>query len=250
MRIIGVLNHKGGTGKTTTVVNLAAGLALRGAYVLCIDLDMQGSLATSLGVEYGNTLAHLLQGDASLQSCIYPARKNLDIIPSDAHLLQAEGALWRMGDECAARKLFGEKLQEITGYDFVILDYSPSASLLGQSGLIFSRELIVPVSMDYMALMGTRQVIGTLKEIGRLPEHRLELSLVVPTFYYGRLRKDREVMQTLRKYFNGKVANPIRANVKLAEAPGHHKSIYEYAPHSSGASDYAQLVEKVANYGN
>ncbi len=249
MRIIGVLNHKGGTGKTTTVVNLAGGLALRGAKVLAIDLDAQGSLATSLGVNFVTTLAHLMLDEAPLPTCIYPARDNLDIIPSDKSLMNVEGLLWRMNDCQAARQLLSEKLHGLAGYDFVILDYSPSASLLGQSGLLFSHELVVPVSMDYMALMGTRQVIETLKEIGRIPRHNLRLSLVVPTFYYGRLRKDRQVLNTLQKYFNGTVAKPIRANVKLAEAPGHHKTVFEYAPRSAGAKDYAQLVERIANDG-
>ena len=246
MRILGVLNHKGGTGKTTTVVNLAAGLALRGSRVLAIDLDAQGSLATNLGVEYTRTLTDLLLDNASLSACIQPARENLDIIPSDNGLMQAEGALWRMNDHDASLRLLGKKLNELDGYDFIILDYSPSVSLMGQNGLLYSRELIIPVSMDYLALMGLRQVLGTLS---RIQGRRLQLTLVVPTFFYGRLRKDREVFNTLKHYFNGQVAHPIRSNVKLAEAPGHHKTIYEYAPRSSGAKDYGQLVERVANYG-
>ena len=249
MRILGILNHKGGTGKTTTAVNLAAGLALRGSRVLAIDLDAQGSLATNLGVAYRHTLADLLLGRADLAACIQPARKNLDVIASDYTLLEAEGALWRMDDRDASRRLLRSKMNELDGYDFVILDHSPSISLMGQNGLLYCRELIVPVSMDYLAMVGTRQVMNTLKEIGRIPNHQLRLTAVAPTFYYGRLRKDREVLNTLKRYFNGRVTRPIRANVKLAEAPGHHKTIYEYAPRSSGAQDYAQLVERIANYG-
>ncbi len=249
MRILGVLNHKGGTGKTTTVVNLASGLAMRGARVLIIDLDAQGSVATSLGISYTSGLPQLMLGAARLENCIYPARDNLDIIPSDRKLMEVEGMLWQMNDRTAARQFLSQTMEPLSGYDYVVIDYSPSASLLGQSGLLFSDELLVPVSMDYMALMGTRQVIETLKEIGRIPDHHLRLSLIVPTFYYGRLRKDREVLTALHRYFSGKVADPIRSNVKVAEAPGHHQTIYEYAPRSIGAKDYAQLVERIADDG-
>jgi chromosome partitioning protein len=248
-RIIGVLNYKGGTGKTTTVVNLAAGLAMRGARVLCIDLDAQGSLATYLGVRYTHSLTHLLQGQVEPQACIVRGRDNLDLIASDSSLLQAEGELWRMDDNRFARQVLPGKMQSIDGYDYVFLDYPPSVSLLSEGSLLYVQEIIVPVSMSYLALVGTRQVIQALKTIGQTHEHRVLLSLIVPTFYYARLRKDRDVMETLHRYFAGKVAEPIRANVKLAEAPSHQMSIYEYAPRSSGAIDYARLVERVVSDG-
>ena len=247
-RIIGVLNYKGGTGKTTTVVNLGAGLALRGARVLCIDLDAQGSLATHLGVHYTHSLTHLLLKQADPQTCIVQARENLDLIASDASLLRAEGALWRMGDSQKARQVLASKLRGLEDdYDYSILDFSPSATLLSESGLLYVRELIVPVAMDYLALIGIRQVIETLRTIHRIPGHRVRFYLIVPTLYSARLRKDREIMRILRRYFAGKVADPIRVSVKLSEAPSHQKSIYEYAPRSSGAVDYAHLVERVVS---
>ncbi len=249
MRILGVLNHKGGTGKTTTAVNLAAGFALRGSRVLLVDLDAQGSVAAALGVTYTYTVTDLLLGNAELTACISPARENLDIIASDRSLIEAEGALWRMNNHDASRLQLRKKMRGLKGYEYVILDYSPSISLMGQNGLLYSHELLVPVSMDYLALMGTRQVISTLKEIGRIQNHQLRLTAVIPTFYYGRLRKDREVLDTLKRYFKKEVTNPIRANVKIAEAPGHRMTIYEYAPNSNGAKDYKQLVERVADYG-
>ncbi len=248
-RIIGVLNYKGGTGKTTTVVNLAVGLALRGARVLCVDMDAQGSLATYFGAHYSHSLANLLLEQAAPQACITPLRDNLDLIASDASLLQAEGILWRMNDHHLARQMLVNKMNALDGYDYIILDYSPSVSLLSESSLLYIRELIVPVAMNYMALVGARQVIQTLKTVGRIPGHRVQLSMIVPTFYYARLRKDREIIETLQRYFAGKVANPIRANVKLSEAPSYQMSIYEYASRSYGAIDYARLVERVVSNG-
>jgi chromosome partitioning protein len=248
-RIIGILNYKGGTGKTTTVVNLAAGLALRGERVLCVDLDAQGSLATYMGVRYAHSLADLLTGQAGLQDCIVPVRERFDLIASDRSLLQAEGQLWRLNDDRKARSLLAEKMGAVNGYSYVILDYSPSISLVGQGALLYANEIIVPAAMNYLAMIGTRQVIETLKTIGRTPEHTVHLSMIVPTFYAAHLRKDREIMEALNQHFAGFVSDPIRVNVSLAEACSRRASIYEYAPRSAGAVDYAHLVEKVVANG-
>jgi chromosome partitioning protein len=248
-RVIGILNYKGGTGKTTTVVNLAAGLALRGERVLCVDLDAQGSLATYMGVRYNHSLADLLTGQAELKDCIIPVRERFDLIPSDRSLLQAEGQLWRMNNDHKARSVLAEKMSAVDGYSYVILDYSPSISLVGQGALMYANEIIVPAAMNYLAMIGTRQVIETLKTVGRTPEHAVHLSMIVPTFYSSHLRKDREIMEALNQHFAGFVADPIRVNVSLAEASSRRASIYEYAPRSAGAVDYAHLVEKVVNHG-
>ena len=248
-RIIGVLNFKGGTGKTTTVVNLAAGLALRGSRVLCIDLDAQSNLATYLGVQHQYTLKHLLMGQVEPESCIIPARNNLDLIISDENLVQAEGALWRLANRWASRLALSDKMKGINGYDFIFLDHSPSASLVNENGLFFAQQIIIPVSMDFLSLIGVRQVIRMLKAIPNTLGPGVHLALIVPTLFEGRLRKDREIMEILHTHFADKVAKPIRANVSLSEAPGHHMSIYEYAPKSTGAIDYAHLVERVVRNG-
>ncbi|MFQ5616051.1 MAG: ParA family protein [Anaerolineales bacterium] len=246
-RIIGILNYKGGTGKTTTVVNLGAGLALTGKRVLCIDLDAQGSLASYFGKRYSYSMTDLIIGEVLPDRCIIKARENLDFIPSDRTVLQAAGHIWRLNDDLAARRVLPERLYGLTGYDYIIVDYSPSVSLLSEGGLLYVQELIVPVAMNHLSVLGFQQVSKTLKEVGRTPEHRVRLSLIVPTFYYGRLRKDRAIIQVLKRYFPNIIADPIRTNVKLAEAPGRRKTIFEYAPRSYGAVDYAKLVEKVVS---
>jgi len=245
-RRIGVLNYKGGTAKTTTVVNLAAGLALRDKRVLCVDLDAQGSLAMCLGVDYDYSLAHMLLGQAEPRTCVVKARDNFDIIASDHGLLRAKGEMWRMHNERSARQILTDKLCSLEDdYDYVILDFSPSASILSESGLQYIKELIVPVSTSYLSMIGTRQVIETLKGIGRTPGHHVRLYLIVPTLYSGRLRQDREVLGILQRHFADRVTAPIRATVKLSEAPSHHLTIYEYSPRSTGATDYKRLAERV-----
>jgi chromosome partitioning protein len=244
-RIISILNYKGGTGKTTTTVNLGTGLALRGARVLCIDMDPQGSLGTWLGVRHPRSSADVMLGYAAPEQCIVPARENLDLILGSQALVQAEGQLWKLNDERVARRVLYHTMKPVNGYDYILLDCSHSISMLTHNALLYANELIVPVSTDYLAMVGIRQVIDTLKTIGRIPDHQLRLTLALPTMYYGRLRKDRDVLQLLERYFRGKVAAPIRANVKLAEASSHQQSIYEYAPYSHGAIDYTLLVERV-----
>jgi len=248
-RIVGVLNFKGGTGKTTTVVNVAAGLALRDARVLCVDLDPQGGLTTALGVDSTYSLSHLLLGRAELEKCIVQARENLDVLGSDQELSRVEGELWRLNDRQMARRWLGAEMRSAVGYDYILLDFSPAPSLLSESGLAYAQEIIVPVTTDYMSLVGTRQVIDKLRALSDLPGRLPRLSLIVPTFYRSQQRKDREVIEILERHFAGRVAEPIRADVKLSEAPSHGMTIFEYAPGTGGASDYSCLVERIAGDG-
>jgi chromosome partitioning protein len=152
-----------------------------------------------------------------------------------------------MKDDQKARWVLREKMRYVRGYDYILLDHSPSASLVNENGLLYARKIIVPVAMNYLALIGTRQVIQTLMTVGKVSDHNSELMLIVPTFYYSWLRKDREVMEILQRHFADKVAEPIRINVRISEAIGKQRTIYEYAPNSTGAMDYARLVERVAN---
>jgi chromosome partitioning protein len=248
-RIIGVLNFKGGTGKTTTVVNLAAGLALRGRRVLGVDLDPQGSLTTSLGTEYSRSLYDLLTGQATVAECIVNVRDHLELLPSDSSLAQAEGTLWRMDDPRQRRTILAQKMQGVKSYDYILIDCSPSINLLNENAVHYVREVFVPVSMEYLALLGTKQVMTMLKTISQTQEYRTTLSLIIPTFYYSGHRKSKEVLEILKRHFAGQVTLPIRANVRLSEAASHRLTIYEYDPRSYGAADYAQLVERVVNYG-
>lgn len=244
-RRIAILNQKGGTGKTTTAVNLAAGLAERGLEVLLTDTDAQGNVGASLGIRGDKSLYHVLVEGADPTAVAVPVRKGLDVITSDATLAAAEIWLARQDPEVRARVL--QQRMNLIGvtrkYAFVILDCGPSLNLLNQNALTYADEVIIPVTCDYLALVGVKQILKTIKDIERHLSHSVRITAVLPTFYDGRTRLAREAYQTLKQHFKHKCLEPIRQNTRLAEAPANRKTIFEYAPDSHGAQDYARLVE-------
>ena len=130
-------------------------------------------------------------------------------------------------------------------YDYVIIDCGPSLNLLNQNALSYVDEVIIPVTCDYLALVGVKQVLRTIKDVERHLGHAVRISAVLPTFYDGRTRLAREVLETLQGHFKHKCLEPIRLNTRLAEAPSHKKTIFEYAPISHGAADYNRVVDWV-----
>lgn len=246
-RRIAILNQKGGTGKTTTAVNLAAGLAERQNEVLLIDTDAQGNVGVSLGVAGERSLYHVLVDAAEPAEVAVPVRKHLDVITSDATLAAAEIWLARQNTDQRSRILTKRlNLMAISRrYDYVIIDCGPSLNLLNQNALSYADEVIIPVTCDYLALVGVKQVLRTIKDVERHLGHAVRISAVLPTFYDGRTRLAREVLETLQGHFKHKCLEPIRLNTRLAEAPSHKKTIFEYAPVSHGASDYNRVCDWV-----
>lgn len=243
MRKIAIINQKGGTGKSTSALNLAAGLAHKGKKVLLIDMDPQGNIATWFDVAPKKTLYHvLLEEGTPASDCVINVRPNLDILPSTKTAAQAEIILTGMPSR---ERVLSRKLAALKGYDFVLLDCAPSLNLLNQNAVTYANEAVIPVSMDYLALVGVKQILENLKMIREILDHKIEVSLVVPTFYDRRNRKSREILDTLESHFDGKVARPIRVNVRLAEAASHHQTIYEYDPSSHGARDYEELTDRL-----
>jgi chromosome partitioning protein len=246
-RRIAILNQKGGTGKTTTAVNLAAGLAERENQVLLIDTDAQGNVGVSLGVAGEKSLYHVLVESADPTEVAVPVRQHLDVITSDATLAAAEIWLARQNTDQRSRILTKRlNLMAISRrYDYVIVDCGPSLNLLNQNALSYCDEVIVPVTCDYLALVGVKQVLRTIKDVERHLGHAVRVSAVLPTFYDGRTRLAREVLETLQGHFKHKCLEPIRLNTRLAEAPSHKKTIFEYAPISHGAADYNRVCDWV-----
>jgi chromosome partitioning protein len=246
-RRIAILNQKGGTGKTTTAVNLAAGLAERENDVLLIDTDAQGNVGVSLGVAGEKSLYHVLVEGADPTDSSVPVRQHLDVITSDSTLAAAEIWLARQNPDQRSRFLTKRlNLMQVTRrYDYVMIDCGPSLNLLNQNALSYADEVIIPVTCDYLALVGVKQVLRTIKDVERHLGHAVRVSAVLPTFYDGRTRLAREVLETLQGHFKHKCLEPIRLNTRLAEAPSHRKTIYEYAPLSHGAADYNRVVDWV-----
>lgn len=240
---IAVLNQKGGTGKTTTTVNVAAGLAEAGHRVLVIDVDSQGHVGVSLGKTGTQTLYHLLVEEKPLESCVVQARPNLDIIVGNETLASAEIVLARMNEE--RDRMLRNRLADVQGYDFILLDCGPSLSILNMNALTFADHLIVPVSCDYLSLVGVKQVLKTLKNVNQVLMHPVSILGILPTFYDMRNNISDESVRTLKGHFHDKVLPPIRVNTRLKEAPQHQQTIFEYSPDSRGATDYRRLVEWV-----
>lgn len=244
MRIYAVINYKGGTGKTCTVVNLAHGLSLKGYRVLIIDVDPQSASAYHLGVNIKNGLYELLMGDSSYLDCITHARKNLHIIGASERLFAAEIKLANVKNK---EFLLSKRLQNLQGYDYVLVDCGPSINILNQNAMVFANNIILPVSMEYFSLIGVRQLLNNIKILNKLFDIQINVFRVVPTFFDIRTVKSREILKSLGRVFGNRVTEPVRLSVDLSEAPGRHLSIFEYAAESKAAKDYLKLIMEVTN---
>jgi chromosome partitioning protein len=244
MRKISIINYKGGTGKTTTVVNIAHGLALKGKKVIIIDTDPQGCISHYLGINPDYSLYDLLLGRVTYKKCIVEARENLDVICANGRLFPAEIAMARYKDR---ETLLMRKLKDLKGYDYVFVDCAPSMNLLNQNALMYTQELFVPVSMEYLSLVGVKQLLNNVKILNKIFKKNIVISRIVPTFYDKRNKKSTVVLESLKRVFNNSLTTPIRSSVSLSEAPGFKKTIFEYNPKSSGAEDYKKLINEVHN---
>ncbi len=246
-RRIAVFNHKGGTGKTTTAVNLAAGLAETGMRVLLVDADGQGNVGASLGIRGEQTLYHVLALGTDVAQAAVPVRKNLSVLTSNELLAAAELYLaGRPNRDRILRERLGDRAD---AYDVVVLDCAPALSLMNQNALVYADSALLPVSCDYLSLVGVRQVLKTLKNVRELLHHDVRLLGVLPTFFDVRNRIAREAVDALESHFGERCLPPIRVNTKLREAPSAKQTIFEYAPDSHGALDYQRLVEHIAALG-
>ena len=243
MRKIAVALTKGGVGKTTTAVNLAAGLALAGQRVLLIDVDTQGQAGRMLGCAPTIGLAELAAGNTTPDQAITPARDRLWLLGGGKSLAGLKMLITRK--EFGAERTLSEALAPLDDqYDVVILDSAPGWDALTVNVLFYANEVLSPVSLEVMTLQGLSDFAQSLASIQRY-HNDLQLRYVVPTFYDRRVKKSEEIFTQLQAYYPTQLCPPIRYNVRLSEAPGYGQTIYEYAASSIGAEDYAALTERI-----
>lgn len=242
-RVLAIFNHKGGTGKTTTSVTLAAGLAARGQRVLLVDTDGQGNVAVSLNLPTERSLYHVLVMGLAVEAAVTTARPGLDVLPSNETLAAAE--LYLAGRRNRDRVLANRLAAARDAYDTVIVDCSPSLSLMNQNALCFADAVLCPVACDYLSLVGVRQVLRTIKQVNRVLGHPVRLWGVLPTLYDSRARVCHEALDTLREHFKDRCLEPIRAAIRVKEAPAQGRTLFEHAPDSSAAEDYLAVVERL-----
>lgn len=242
-RVLAVFNHKGGTGKTTTAVSVAAGLASRGKRVLLVDTDAQGNVAVSLGASVERSLYHVLVMGLRVADATKQVRPNLDLLPSNETLAAAE--LYLAGRQNRDRVLRDRLAQAAEGYDYVVLDCSPSLSLMNQNALVFADSVLIPVACDFLSLVGVRQVIKTVKNVNSILHHPVQIWGVLPTFYDSRAKIAREAVATMKSHFGDRCLPPIRAAMKVKEAPAQGQTIFEYASGTNAADDYQVVVDRI-----
>ena len=251
-RIFTVANQKGGVGKTTTTVNIAAAMAMGGLRVLVIDLDPQGNASTALGVEHRDSAGvyEVLMGNTSMSEVVkkvagFPA---LDCVSSNTSLANAEINLVSM----VARELqLKAAIDEVSAnYDYIFIDCPPSLGLLTINAFAASKELLIPIQTEYYALEGLSQLLETYSVVKKRLNPNLNLSTIVLTMFDSRTRLSNDVAANVRSHFPNELIDiPIPRAVRVSEAPSYNQTVMTYDPLSPGAIAYMQVAREIAERG-
>jgi chromosome partitioning protein len=242
-KIFSLLNHKGGVGKTTSAINIGAGFVELGKKALLIDLDPQANLTLSLGATRpSQTIYEAIRGESELLPVT--VKENLDVVVSTLDLSGAEMELINeAGREFILRELFAPLREE---YDYIIIDCPPSLGLLTLNALTSSDFVIIPLQTEFLALQGLAKIKQVIQKVKLRLNKNLHIGGVIATMYDGRKVLNRDVVETIRKYFGELVFETmIRDTVALAEAPSQRKDIFEYNRNSAGAEDYLSLCKEI-----
>jgi chromosome partitioning protein len=247
MKKIAFTNQKGGVGKTTTTINVGAGLSLMGKKVLVIDLDPQANLTYSLKMRtsrLNKTVYDVLKGEAEVREAIL-THGDFDLMPASLDLSGAELELANIpARECILR----DAIEVLYEYDYILIDCPPNLGLLTLNAFTAVEEVMIVLQSEYLALHGLSKLMNVIEVVQKRLNSSLEVAGIICTLYDKRKNLNREVVGHIREHFGSKVFNTlIRDNVALAEAPSHHKTIFEYDESSYGAQDYMSLAKEIRN---
>ena len=247
-KIIAIANQKGGVGKTTTAVNLAAALAILEKKILLVDADPQANATSGLGIDVKSQklgtyqlLEHAATADETIISTSTP---NLDLVPSHIDLVATEIELVDKDDREYMLKKNLKDVQDI--YDFILIDCAPSLGLITLNALVAAQAVIIPIQCEYFALEGLGKLLNTIKSIQKIHNNLLEIEGMLLTMYDSRLRLSKQVVEEVKKHFYNMVFNTIISrNVRLGEAPSYGETIINYDASSKGANNYLKFAEEL-----
>lgn len=245
MKIIAITNQKGGTGKTTTAINLGGALASLGKKILLIDLDPQANLSYSYGIKNPDaTIVEVLQGKKLIQ-VILIEREGLSIAPSSTSLADMEISL---ANKIGREQLLKDRLMGLKEFDYVFIDCPPSLSIITINALNAAHEVLIPLQMEVLSLQGLTQLLNTINEVKQVLNKKLRVRGIIPSMLDRRRRLSKEILEETEKNFKEKTFKTvIRECVRIAEAPSFAKSVLTYAPMSHGTEDFMNLAKEFLN---
>jgi chromosome partitioning protein len=243
LRKIAIANRKGGVGKTTTAVNISHGLALTGHKVLLVDTDTQGHCSILLGVNPQLGLADLINRECEPSEALIEAREGLFLLAGGKKVGEIERYISRQTMQ--SEYMLAEALESYeNGYDFVILDTAPGFTMMSVNVMFYAHEVIVPVSMEGLALESLKALDGEIDVYRKYAD--VNISYIVPTFYDLRTKKTVEVLGILKTHFQERLTHPIRYDVKVSDSTSWGQTIYDFVRKSRAREDYAILTETIA----